>query len=184
MRSEGWEGSPGRCGLQSKTCTDPQLDSRTSSFFPTINSYHLRQCFSKYGTWTTYKRITFKTCISSACPYLLNQNLWSWILESEFLTSALHDVYIHGTFKITKARWPIAFFSFQGFFAPLLLPGPRQGHAVSCSDFLRRRFLSYLDPRPSLHSLEPMELSQCAALLVQKLSDLPQTHVSFSCHLS
>lgn len=63
---------------------------------------------------------------------LLNQNLWSCILASEILTSALHDFYIHGTFKTTGARWPISCFSFQEFFAPILSPGPRKGRAVFC----------------------------------------------------
>lgn len=38
----------------------------------------------------------------------------------------------------------------------------------------------YLDPRPNLSSLKPLELAPCHSLLIQKLGDPPQTHVSLS----
>lgn len=67
VSSEGQQGGPGRCGLQSEA----QPGSRTPFLFPRINSYHLRQCFCEYGPWTACKRTALQNVFvpSLLLPY-------------------------------------------------------------------------------------------------------------------
>lgn len=46
-------------------------------------------------------------------PCLVNQNLWSWILESEFLKSALHDVMFMELLKLLNQGDLFHFFLFK-----------------------------------------------------------------------